>query len=98
MAKNQNGSANNGKIAASKTREAATAVDGSTQHDNSFVRSSHSLSTRLAKQLRALAYEQQTSESQNIERELWLFFRNGSDTNGLRLLGRPGVAHRGQKS
>jgi hypothetical protein len=93
MAKNQNGATGNGKIAASN-RKATSAVIDSTQRDGSFVRSSHSLSTPLAKQLRALAYEQQTSESSIIECALWLFFKNGSDANVLRLMSRADIAPR----
>ena len=94
MAKNQNGAAGNGKVPASKIRKATNAVNGSTDSDVSFVRSSHSLSTPLAKQLRALAYEQQTSESSIIECALWLFFKNGSDANVLRLMSRADIAPR----
>ena len=94
MAKNNNGTNGNGKIAAAKVRESNGAVNGVAQRDGSFVRSSHSLSTPLAKKLRALAYEQQTSESSIIECALWLFFKNGSDANLLRLMSRAEIAPR----
>ncbi len=96
MAKNQSGTASNGKIAPTRVRFSANGANGEngTKRDSSFVRSSHSLSTRLAKQLRALAYEQQTSESSIIECALWLFFKNGSADNVLRLMTRADIAPR----
>jgi hypothetical protein len=96
MAKNQSGTASNGKIASTRVRLSANGTNGANgaKRDSSFVRSSHSLSTRLAKQLRALAYEQQTSESSIIECALWLFFKNGSADNVLRLMTRADIAPR----
>ena len=99
MAKNQSGTAGNGKIAPTRVRLSANGAGGANgaiaaKRDSSFVRSSHSLSTRLAKQLRALAYEQQTSESSIIECALWLFFKNGSADNVLRLMTRAEIAPR----
>jgi hypothetical protein len=95
MAKNNNGAnGGNGKTAVGKVRESNGAVNGLAQRDGSFIRSSHSLSTPLAKKLRALAYEQQTSESSIIECALWLFFKNGSDANVLRLMSRADIAPR----
>lgn len=93
MAKNQNGEASNGKIASTRVRLSANAANG-VKRDTTFVRSSHSLSTRLAQQLRTLAYEQQTSESSIIECALWLFFRNGSAEKVLRLMNRADIAPR----
>jgi len=52
------------------------------------------LSTVLAKRLRALAYEQQTSESSIIECALWLFFKNKSDANVLKLMTRANIEPR----
>jgi hypothetical protein len=96
MAKNQDGTAraHNGKIAATRIELPATTVDGARRRGNAFVRSSHSLSAVLAKQLRTLAYEQQTSESSIIECALWLFFKNGSDANVLRLMNRAKIEPR----
>jgi hypothetical protein len=96
MAKNQDGTArvHNGKIAATRVRVPAIAVNGARRRETGFIRSSHSLSTALAKQLRALAYEQQTSESSIIECALWLFFKNGSDANVLRLMSRANIEPR----
>jgi hypothetical protein len=94
MPKNLNGTAGNGKNEAVRVRASARPLDDTARRDNSFVRSSHSLSTRLAKQLRALAYEQQTSESSIIECALWLFFKNGSAENVLRLMSRAEIAPR----
>ena len=93
MAKNENGAPSNGKIASARLRLSASAA-AAAKRDETFVRSSHSLSTRLAKQLRALAYEQQTSESSIIECALWLFFKNGSADNVLRLMSRADIAPR----
>jgi hypothetical protein len=93
MAKIQGGATSNGKISATRIRFSANGANGA-MRDASFVRSSHSLSTRLAKQLRALAYEQQTSESSIIECALWLFFKNGSSDNVLRLMTRADIAPR----
>ena len=72
----------------------ANAANDAFERDTTFVRSSHSLSTPLASRLRALAYEKQTSESSIIECALWLFFKNGSDTNVLRLMNRAEIAPR----
>jgi hypothetical protein len=96
MAKNHDGAvrSHNGKIAAARIRVPASAVDSERQGEKAFVRSSHSLSTVLAKRLRALAYEQQTSESSIIECALWLFFKNGSDANVLRLMSRAEIEPR----
>ena len=94
MAKNQTGAASNRKIVAARILASASAANGAKRRDESFVRSSHSLSTPLAKRLRALAYDQQTSESSIIECSLWLFFKNGSDANVLRLMTRAEIAPR----
>jgi hypothetical protein len=96
MAKNQDGAmqARNGKIAPTRIRVPSTAVDGAPRRVDGFIRSSHSLSTILAKRLRALAYEQQTSESSIIECALWLFFKNGSDADVLRLMSRAKIEPR----
>jgi hypothetical protein len=96
MAKNQDGAvqAHNGKIVSTRIRVPATAVDGARRRDDGYIRSSHSLSTILAKRLRALAYEQQTSESSIIECALWLFFKNGSDADVLRLMSRAKIEPR----
>lgn len=96
MAKNQDGTAraHNGKIATTRVRVTASAVNGARRSENAFIRSSHSLSAVLAKRLRALAYEQQTSESSIIECALWLFFKNGSDANVLRLMSRAKIKPR----
>jgi hypothetical protein len=96
MAKNQDGvvRAGNGKIASTQIRVPASAVDGVRRGKNGFIRSSHSLSTVLAKRLRTLAFEQQTSESSIIECALWLFFKNGSDENVLRLMSRAKIEPR----
>src|ERR1700681_2236688 len=100
MAKNQDGAArtHNGKIAATRIRVPALAVNGARRAENGFVRSSHSLSIELAKRLRALAYEQQTSESSIIECALWLFFKNGSDANVLRLMRSADIEPRRRRS
>jgi hypothetical protein len=96
MAKNQDGTARaqNGKIAAARIRVQASAVKDVRRRENGFIRSSHSLSTVLAKRLRALAYEQQTSESSIIECALWLFFKNKSDANVLKLMTRANIEPR----
>lgn len=96
MAKNQDGAvqARNGKIASTRIRMPASAVNGARKRDEGFIRSSHSLSAILAKRLRTLAYEQQTSESSIIECALWLFFKNGSDTDVLRLMSRARIEPR----
>ena len=94
MAKNHSGAAiNNGKIATTRIRISTNGSAGA-KRDATFVRSSHSLSTRLAKQLRALAYEQQTSESSIIECALWLFFTNGSAEKVLQHMNRAEIAPR----
>jgi hypothetical protein len=95
MAKNQDGTAqaHNGKIAPARIQVPA-AVNGIRQPKNGFIRSSHSLSNVLAKRLRALAYEKQTSESSIIECALWLFFKNKSDANVLRLMSRANIEPR----
>lgn len=93
MAKNESGTASNGKIASTRVRLSANGASVA-KRDTTFVRSSHSLSTRLAKQLRTLAYEQQTSESSIIECALWLFFKNGSADKVLRLMSRADIAPR----
>lgn len=93
MARNQRAAISNGKVDPKKIRLYANGANGA-MRDATFVRSSHSLSTRLAKQLRALAYEQQTSESSIIECALWLFFKNGSADNVLRLMNRADIAPR----
>jgi hypothetical protein len=94
MPKKQNGAVGNGKIAATRIQLEAETVAGAKRRGNAFVRSSHSLSTPLAKRVRALAYEQQTSESSIIECALWLFFKNGSDANVLRLMSRAAIEPR----
>jgi hypothetical protein len=96
MAKNRDGTAraHNGKIASTRIRVPANAVDGARRRESGFIRSSHSLNALLAKRLRALAYEQQTSESSIIECALWLFFKNGSDANVLRLMSRANIEPR----
>jgi hypothetical protein len=93
MAKIQSGTASNGKIDSTRVRLSANGANGA-KRDTTFVRSSHSLSTPLAKQLRTLAYEQQTSESSIIECALWLFFKNGSADKVLRLMNRADIAPR----
>jgi len=94
MAKHLIGAAGNGKVSASRAGVPATTANGALKPDRTFVRSSHSLSTPLASRLRALAYEKQTSESSIIECALWLFFKNGSDVNVLRLMNRAEIAPR----
>jgi hypothetical protein len=96
MAKNQDGvvRVRNGKIASKRVRVPAGAVDGELKRNDGFIRSSHSLSTILAKRLRTLAFEQQTSESSIIECALWLFFKNGSDAEVLRLMSRAKIEPR----
>jgi hypothetical protein len=100
MAKNQGSTvgSHNGKIAAARVRVPARAVDGAPRREKAFVRSSHSLSTVLAKRLRALAYEQQMSESSIIECALWLFFKNGSDANVQRLMSRAEIEPRRRRA
>jgi len=93
MARKQRAAVSNGKVDSKRVGLSANGADGATR-DGTFIRSSHSLSTRLAKQLRALAYEQQTSESSIIECALWLFFKNGSADNVLRLMSRADIAPR----
>jgi len=88
MAKHLNGAAGNGKVSSSKVGAPATNANGALKRDTTFVRSSHSLSTPLASRLRAL------SESSIIECALWLFFKNGSDVNVLRLMNRAEIAPR----
>src|ERR1022692_556618 len=96
MAKNQTspGKSTNGKIHPRRIRLGTMSVNGAKQSDAAFVRSSHSLSTRLADRLRALAYDQRTSESSIIECALWLFFEKGSDINVLRLMRNAGIEPR----
>lgn len=97
MAKDQISVVRNGKIHPSRVRlpglPAQTPKAGAMS-----VRSSHSLSTRLAKRLRKLAYEQKTSESSIIECALWLFFEKGSDVNVLRLMSRAEIAPRRRRA
>jgi len=96
MAKNQtsSGKSTNGKIHPSRIRSIAVPVNGAKRSVTAFIRSSHSLSTRLADRLRTLAYDQRTSESSIIECALWLFFEKGSDTNVLRLMRNAGIEPR----
>jgi hypothetical protein len=93
MSRNQSAALRNGKVDPKRVRPSANGVDGATRNAT-FIRSSHSLSTRLAKQLRALAYEKQTSESSIIECALWLFFKNGSADKVLRLMSSADIAPR----
>jgi hypothetical protein len=63
-----------------------------------FLRSSHSLSAKLAKKLRGLAFAQRTSESSVIECALWLFFEKGHDTRILRLMEKAGIEPRRRRT
>jgi hypothetical protein len=63
-----------------------------------FLRSSHSLSAKLAKKLRGLAFAQRTSESSIIECALWLFFEKGHDTRILRLMEKAGIEPRRRRT
>jgi hypothetical protein len=56
------------------------------------------MSSLLAKRLRKLAFEQNTSESSIIECALWLFFEKGSDADVLRLMSRADIAPRRRRS
>lgn len=95
---NRNSTARNGKVPASRVRFPAGAVDTAQAADTTVVRLSHSMSSLLAKRLRKLAYEQNTSESSIIECALWLFFEKGSDANVLRLMDRADIAPRRRRS
>lgn len=95
---NQNGSVRNGKLSATRIRFPASAVDRVRAPDTTVVRLSHSMSSLLAKRLRKLAFEQNTSESSIIECALWLFFEKGSDADVLRLMSRADIAPRRRRS
>lgn len=94
----QNGTVRNGKIPASRVRLADNSVDRVQGPRTAVVRVSHSMSSLLAKRLRKLAYEQNTSESSIIECALWLFFEKGSDADVLRLMNRADIAPRRRRS
>lgn len=94
----QNGTVRNGKLSASRVRFPGSAVDRAQTADTAVVRLSHSMSSLLAKRLRKLAYEQNTSESSIIECALWLFFEKGSDADVLRLMDRADIAPRRRRS
>jgi hypothetical protein len=95
---NQNGAVRNGKIPVSRVRLPGSAVDSVRAADSTVVRMSHSMSSLLAKRLRKLAYEQNTSESSIMECALWLFFEKGSDADVLRLMSRADIAPRRRRS
>jgi len=95
---NQNGTVRNGKIPASRVRFAGSAAGRVQAADTTVVRLSHSMSSSLAKRLRKLAFEQNTSESSIIECALWLFFEKGSDADVLRLMDRADIAPRRRRS
>jgi len=95
---NQNGTVRNGKLSAIRIRLPGSAVDHVKVADTTVVRLSHSMSSLLAKRLRKLAYEQNTSESSIIECALWLFFEKGSDADVLRLMSRADIAPRRRRS
>jgi len=95
---NQNGTVRNGKLSAIRIRLPGSAVDRVQVADTTVVRLSHSMSSLLAKRLRKLAYEQNTSESSIIECALWLFFEKGSDADVLRLMSRADIAPRRRRS
>jgi hypothetical protein len=98
MPKNQIGTVRNGKIHPSRVRLPGSPIDSAPSAKATFVRSSHSLSSRLAKRVRKLAYEQKTSESSIIECALWLFFEKGFDVNVLGLMSRADIAPRRRRS
>jgi predicted transcriptional regulator len=56
------------------------------------------MSSRLAKRLRKLAYEQNTSESSIIECALWHFFDRGSDADVLSLMSKAEIPPRRRRS
>jgi len=95
---NQNGTVRNGKLSTTRIRFPAGAVDRVKIADTTVVRLSHSMSSLLAKRLRKLAFEQNTSESSIIECALWLFFEKGSDADVLRLMDRAAIAPRRRRS
>jgi hypothetical protein len=87
----------NGKIHPDRVRLPVTAA-GKAAVKAAFVRSSHSLSSRLSKRVRKLAFEQKTSESSIIECALWLFFEKGSDVDVVRLMGRADIEPRRRRA
>ncbi len=95
---NQNSIVRNGKIHASRVRLPGSAVDRARVVDATVVRLSHSMSSRLAKRLRKLAYEQNTSESSIIECALWHFFDRGSDADVLSLMSKAEIPPRRRRS
>src|SRR5579859_181540 len=97
MPQDQAGIVRNGKIHPDRVRLPAEVTE-KRKAKTEFIRSSHSLSTRLAKRLRKLAYEQKTSESSIIECALWLFFEKGSDVNVLRLMNRADIEPRRRRA
>jgi len=95
---NQNGTIRNGKVPSSRVRFPGSAGDSVQAEDTAVVRLSHSMSSLLARRLRKLAYEQNTSESSIIECALWLFFEKGSDASLLQLMSRADIAPRRRRS
>lgn len=83
----------NGKIHPSRIR-LLSEISTNGRVGPAFVRSSHSLSSKLAKQLRALAYRVRASESAVIECALWSFFDKGLDADILRLMGQANIKPR----
>ena len=94
----QNGAVRNGKLSASRIRLPGSTADRVQGADTAVVRMSHSMSSLLARRVRKLAYEQNTSESSIIECALWLFFQKGSDADVLRLMNRADIAPRRRRS
>jgi hypothetical protein len=98
MATIGNGTVSNGKIHASRVGLPSQTVDEVRPSRSAFVRSSHSLSLKVAKKVRALAYRVRASESAVIECALWSFFDKGHDADTLSLMNLGGIKPRRRRA
>jgi hypothetical protein len=90
--------AGNGKIHPSRVRiSSAAAVDVLRASTTAGV-SKRSLSSKLAKRVRALAHRERTSQNAIIECALWLFFQKGQDENVMTLMERAGIEPRRRRA
>jgi hypothetical protein len=93
-----NGTVSNGKVHSSRVGLQFKTVDAVRPSREAFVRSSHSLSLKVAKKVRALAYRVRASESAVIECALWAFFDKGLDADTLALMNLGGIKPRRRRA
>ena len=95
----KNGSASgNGKIHPSRVRIASGAAAEVLKARAAAGVTKRSLSSKLAKRVRALAHRERTSQNAIIECALWLFFQKGQDENVLSLMDRAGIEPRRRRA